>query len=255
MSLDRATRLASSASPRHIRDGFYKPAGFKCPRCEFTSTKTGFSGRQALRAHSKKHKRDRRAWFRPFVSQGMVVLTVAGVGVAGWLMPLDEPLFTLPFDLISMAVAAVTGLLLLLSAALLHKGAGKRDSKMASLLVIIGTISGIWGAALASGLIAPRPSLVMEAPIWVLLAITPSLAARVGLMRLSIRRREGKTRSALLLLKPKDKDYLDLIWMQERRERVEAGSKRCEGCGVKFEGGIKIGRRACSGCGTPLPQL
>ena len=45
--------------------GLHKPAGIACNHCSFTTKKKGFSGRQALRAHGKKHKNDARAWQRP----------------------------------------------------------------------------------------------------------------------------------------------------------------------------------------------
>ena len=72
--------------PEVAERGLYKPAGIACQRCAFTTKKKGFSGRQALRAHSKKHCRDARAWQRPLVRQGLVAgfIICAGGARADW---------------------------------------------------------------------------------------------------------------------------------------------------------------------------
>ena len=65
--------LPELALPEDLAEqGLYKPAGVGCEHCEFTTKKTGFSGRQALRAHFKKHRYDERAWRGPLLRQGLV---------------------------------------------------------------------------------------------------------------------------------------------------------------------------------------
>ena len=49
------------------KDGRFLSGGYKCRECAFATSRFGFSGRQALRAHLKVHTLERRAWARPMV--------------------------------------------------------------------------------------------------------------------------------------------------------------------------------------------
>ena len=72
-----------SVPDKFKRDGSYRPGGgYKCRKCEYVTKKKGFGGRQALRAHLKVHKLERRSWQRPLVRQ-MLVTLVAGLVIVG----------------------------------------------------------------------------------------------------------------------------------------------------------------------------
>ncbi len=76
--------LPESGLPQELAErGLYKPAGIACNHCSFTTKKRGFSGRQALRAHGKKHKNDARAWQRPLVRQGVIAGSIVALVVLG----------------------------------------------------------------------------------------------------------------------------------------------------------------------------
>ena len=72
--------LPESGLPRELAErGLYKPAGIGCNQCSFTTKKKGFFGRQALRAHGKKHKNDARAWQRPLMRQGVIAGSIVAM--------------------------------------------------------------------------------------------------------------------------------------------------------------------------------
>ena len=79
--------LPESGLPAELAErGLYKPAGIGCNHCAFTTKKKAHSGRQALRAHLKKHKNDARAWQRPLVRQGVIagfIVTLVVLGLLG----------------------------------------------------------------------------------------------------------------------------------------------------------------------------
>ena len=106
--------------------GLYRPTGFTCWQCEFTTKKRGFPGRQAIRAHIKVHKRDRRAWMRPLVRQSLVVPMIIGLAIAGWFsealsleVPFTTPVATLPPTITGWTTISAAALLLLAAAYLL----------------------------------------------------------------------------------------------------------------------------------------
>lgn len=92
----RGLRLVPSfLVPRRMRrDGWYKPGGFACLECNWRSKKRGFPGRQALRAHIKKHVNDRRSWQHPLMRQILLLTLIAVITLCGvfWL---DLPLLTM----------------------------------------------------------------------------------------------------------------------------------------------------------------
>ena len=102
--------------------GLTRPAGGACRYCDFTTKKKGFSATQAIRAHSKVHRNDRRAWQRPFFAQSAVVLVILGLavtGLAGVQLPpgllFTLPLATLPEDITRWMMWGVVVLLGVLS--------------------------------------------------------------------------------------------------------------------------------------------
>jgi len=96
--------VPSNLIPDDLKGEFYSPAGFGCRHCEWTTDRTGFSARQAIRAHLKKHVRERRAWRRPLIFQSAVVaalITVVGLGITdtvklpeAWIVEAPDAVFT-----------------------------------------------------------------------------------------------------------------------------------------------------------------
>ncbi len=85
------------------------------------------TGRQALRAHGRKHKNEDRAWRRPLVGQGIVAGFIVALAVPGLMgsadlkadvqsaLPFGVPLVTLPELVVGWGTAAVAVALLLSS--------------------------------------------------------------------------------------------------------------------------------------------
>ncbi len=112
--------VSQDAAPsKLVREGLFKPAGSRCRKCSFTTKKKGFHGRQAIRAHLKKHRREDRAWQTPFIRQSVIVSVLAVLAVTGWVrggllaqiplgLPITLPLATLPVTVTTWAVFGVT---------------------------------------------------------------------------------------------------------------------------------------------------
>ena len=84
--------LPVSEVPEELADQvLYRPAGIACNRCSFTTKKKGFFGRQALRAHGKKHKNDARAWQRPLARQGVIAGSIVALVALGLIGSADLP--------------------------------------------------------------------------------------------------------------------------------------------------------------------
>lgn len=77
-------RIPPGLVPEELKeDGSYGPGGgYLCRLCGFITKKKGFSGRQALRAHLKAHKLERRSWQRPLIRQTMVTGVLALVALS-----------------------------------------------------------------------------------------------------------------------------------------------------------------------------
>ena len=63
-----------------VRPSEFQEAGYACPGCDFRTLKRGDAGKQAMRAHSKRHVRDRRARRRQ--GYGLLVLLAVALAVA-----------------------------------------------------------------------------------------------------------------------------------------------------------------------------
>lgn len=205
----------------------YRPAGFSCRRCSFTSEKQGFSGRQALRAHLKKHKNEDRAWQVPAVRQALVVATVVGVGVMGWLdVDLPEsfqsqmPLLDLPNASAWALFGSAIGLALA-SAYLSIVEAVVGGALLTAFLrwvVGLGSLVGVWALSGIWGFVSPEPSLIILAPVVVLVAFTPLLAGRAGYVRLMVKRRQVRSGSYTAMVKPKNAEagWESWLWWSDR---------------------------------------
>ena len=83
----RVARRKTVLDERSVRPGRlpglslddFEEAGYKCPKCDWSTDKTLKSGVQAFRAHSKRHVRDSRAARRNLLFHVVLLLVVAGL--------------------------------------------------------------------------------------------------------------------------------------------------------------------------------
>lgn len=74
--LDEKTILNGTIKDITLAD--FSKVGMACPKCDFRTVKSGYSGLQSFRAHWKVHVRNRRALIRPIMWQvGLLVTAVA----------------------------------------------------------------------------------------------------------------------------------------------------------------------------------
>ena len=156
--------------PRTGQRGLYKPAGIACNHCAFTTKKKGFSGRQALRAHLKKHKNNARAWQRPLARQSLlagfiVALVVLGLVGSGDLrtdlhlaLPFGVPLVTLPELVMGWGTVAVAVSLLLSSLYMLTVPGEFGGQPLVRVLLglrVVGSLLGVWVVVGAWEVVSP----------------------------------------------------------------------------------------------------
>jgi hypothetical protein len=103
-----------------IKAGKYRSSGYRCNRCEWNTDSGGFSGRQAVRAHSKIHALDRRAWRRPLAATLIALAVLACLALAGRISLVPAPaawaVVTMPgavMPAMSVAGPALTALFVL----------------------------------------------------------------------------------------------------------------------------------------------
>ncbi len=233
--------LPEEGLPKELSEkGLYAPAGIGCNQCAFVSKKKGFSGRQALRAHLKKHRNDARAWQRPVVRQGLVagfIVALAVVGLIGSMdlrtdlhsaLPFDVPLLTLPELIMGWGTVAVAVSLLLSSLWMLGvpgEFGGQPLVRVLSGLRVAGSLLGVLVVLGAWGVVSPGPSWPMMAPVLVAVGLTPVLAAKAGMVRLLVRRRQVKSASYSNLVRPKDAlaGAEAWLWSQSQGRSKSAG--------------------------------
>ena len=218
----------------------YKPAGIGCNHCAFNTKKKGFSGRQALRAHSKKHKRDARAWQQPLVGQGVIAGSIVALVALGMMgsadlkanvqsaLPFGVPLVTLPELVMGWGTVAVAVALLLSSLYMLSvpgEFGAQPLVRVLSGLRVVGSLLGLWVVAGAWGVVSPELSWPMMAPVLVVIGLTPVLAAKAGVVRLLVRRRGVRSGSYSNLVSPKDAlaGAEAWLWSQGRRPGASSG--------------------------------
>jgi len=205
----------STTPSRSLDKSLYKPAGYKCRQCSFTSKKKGFNGRQSLRAHIKKHKRESRAFWRPSAKQLVVVLVIAGLGVAGWMdfypaskIPFALPTLVLTQQMVNwgtfgmgIGVLAVGLVVVLMALRFLHDDLGDRGlARTLWVISLIGSLTGLWIVMGLWGIVAPSVGWVFQIPTWIVLALTPVLVGFSGSLRLLVRRRKVGGRTYLEVL-------------------------------------------------------
>ena len=211
-----STQISHPTTPRRSPDkSLYKPAGYKCRQCPFATKKKGFNGRQSLRAHIKKHKRESRAFWQPFIRQLVVVLIIVGLGVAGWMdiypvskIPIALPTLTLTQQMVDwgtfgvgMSVLAVALVLMITAYSVIRNDLGDRGlARVLWSISLIGSFTGLWVVMGLWELFTPSVSWVFQIPAWLMLALTPILMGLSGSLQLLVRRRNVRGSSYLEML-------------------------------------------------------
>ncbi|MFW6174893.1 MAG: hypothetical protein ACOC5K_03865 [Chloroflexota bacterium] len=222
--------------PQELRDdGSYTPHGYLCRHCGYQTRKRGFPGKQALRAHTKKHTRERRAFWRPFARQAAISAIVvpalllgsfspAGVPGLGlvWTAPVSE--HTVGWILASAAAAIGAALMLALEEA--DKTLSKGAIRLAGLLRVSANVLAAGACAMLAGLLAPAPPSWSAAPVVLLLGLLPLAAGQVQVNRLSVRRGMWRSRHYMGILKPASEEAQDKFkdWLRDLSNSVRSGS-------------------------------
>ena len=206
--------VKSGAIPGTSIDDFSE-GGYACHKCDWTTSKKGRAGLQALRAHTKRHVRDRRAIVNTFVIQTVVVVIAVMVALSPsfiWLVPTtltsEIRLLDIPVDA-ELIVAATATVSILLAVAIPFTGnryfvTGRRHwlSRYTWLVRLLAAL--MWSVAglrwLAGGQDIWWPWFTPILLPWV---VSLWAGYKVALTRLTVRRREFQPQSQRKLLKSK----------------------------------------------------
>lgn len=178
----------------------YKLSGFLCWTCGWRTEKLGYSGRQAVRAHSRIHALEKRAWRRPLAAV-LAVLAFMGAaaasGAAGWLR---SPAY------LDVSVPAVALMSIEISAL--------------GLAVLVALKAGLPSTQ-------PSPRLVWALRVAVAAALLPAVivtVAEVSLLRIDLGWRDyilvSLAAALAAFLAPMAGDFR---WLVRRRKRVPPG--------------------------------
>ena len=255
--------LPEGAVPPEIaRKGLYKAAGYSCRDCNFTTKKKGFPGRQSLRAHMKKHKNEKRAWLYPLIRQLAMVMVLGAVTVLGWFeqghtdfvpeIPFKLPLVIIPSNAI-WPIVGLIGLSVLVSlyVVVIAESDSKALIRVISGCNLLGVGAGVLSLALVWGGLDAEFEWPIHLAVWTFIALTPILAAKRGVVRLSVRRRRQKSNAYVPVVQPKSEDakmMADRDW--ERRAAVVGKPQICPGCKGRFPSDTPPGEGVCNRCGT-----
>ncbi len=181
----------------------FKDGGFSCNKCKWRTKKRGFSGRQALRAHLKRHVRERRSILRPLMVQAVVVLCAVSI----YLFADEIPAEVAPVDLdripvelsvdselpakVAAFAAPSTMLLAHWVVAFRFARSGRpRISRIASSVQMLNDLALLVAAAFASGVVGVAIWPGWLAGFLVLAGSNAYLAAALSRLRLDMKRRE-----------------------------------------------------------------
>ena len=91
-------------------------------------------------------------------------------------------------------------------------------------LRVVASLLGVWVVLGAWGVVSPEMSWPMMAPVFVVVGLTPALAAKAGMVRLLVRRRGVKSASYSNLVSPKDalSGAEAWLWSQSRGRSEKA---------------------------------
>ena len=272
MFLPTRKPIPESAAPQELIDrGLFKPAGGgRCRHCSWSTAKKGFSARQALRAHLKKHRNESRAWGRPLVMQFLVVMTVLSLAVASWAGVDLPPEFGAHLSLVSLpdphtgwTTMGVSSALAVISLTLLLWGSarygGRTPIRVQATLVVLGTLIGIWAAVGIWGIVETDMEWTMQVPVWIMLGLTPAVAAKVGWGWLMVKRRQVRFTDYVTFVEPTNKAASRQIaeWGHRKKARDPRADqsiiRRCLACRSPVRIASNQRSSQCGSCGAMVP--
>jgi hypothetical protein len=195
-----------------------KEAGVACAVCGFRTARKGGSARQALRAHLKRHVRDRRARARPLAAAWLALIAAVALALVPALVDVPAPLVERPRFAAAPALATVwpERLFALLCAALAFFTVmyGSRFARtgmrrwsarysFASGLSLAVPLLAAGSRWMVAGSAFYWPWLAAALLPWAAAAATASAAA---VTRLAVKRREFTPANRLRLYRSKDRD-------------------------------------------------
>lgn len=221
-TVDEEEVLAQEAvPPGFAEDGLYRPYGFRCRQCSYRTKARGFSGRQAMRAHLKAHVHKRRAWSRPLLRCGIVVLLIAGLlsaALLGWrpLRPLWAPPVSLSWPLLGASLLSMAILCVATNGA--EESMSKSALRLARGLVLLSLLFGALAAGTALGALGEPPGWPFFLPVGALLAACLLAAAGLGAAAYDASRGKRRSRWYAALFAPRDGQAV--VFYEEWRHRV-----------------------------------
>jgi hypothetical protein len=185
------------------------------------------------------------------VLAGVVILGVFDLGLRDQI-PVALPDMTLP-SFATWPIVGIIGVLAFVSAYILVVANIHSKSLVRTLNACkwAGTLTAVLSISLAWGVIDLERAWAVHATMGVMVAITPILAARIGVERLALRRRRQKPGDYTPLVQPRDENagiHADRLWRQ--RARVDGVAQRCPKCKGQFPPTTPPGRVKCGRCGT-----
>ena len=87
------SRVLAAGKSHGLDPDDFTEIGYSCRICGFATRKAGYPGRQSLRAHMKRHVRDRRSFMRPLLKQIAVLVLSLVLGIGSYytvLLPVGE---------------------------------------------------------------------------------------------------------------------------------------------------------------------
>ena len=156
-------------------------------------------------------------------------------------LPFGVPLLTLPTMMMGWGTVAVAVALLLSSFWMLAVPGEFGGQPLVRVLLglrVVASLLGIWVVVGAWGVVSPELSWPMMAPVLVVVGLTPVLAARVGMVRLLVRRRGVRSTSYSGLVNPKDAlaGAEAWLWWQSRQRKSAKGQGRSKKAKVNYPG-------------------
>ncbi len=205
--------------------GQFRAAGLACRKCSFVTTKTGFSGKQSLRAHQKVHKRERRARDHPAYRQLAWTALVTGLMILFALIgPVSrievvQPLFV-GIGFAGLGVILVVSQLLVADRAV--ESADRKTTRLGSTLVNMSRLVGI--LVLGAGYLGMIDWYwTTTAPLLMLVGV-PTVS-NLGLAALNAKRGRYRSPNYAQILKPRSEEVQDLQSDYEfgLRQKVQSG--------------------------------
>lgn len=199
-----------------VRPDNMKKVGLACPRCGYRTVRKGNSAKQALRAHLKRHVRDRRAATRPLIAVFAVLLIAAMIASVPALAdqaptlefhwPLENGSLASRLTQFSFAAVCIVLAGYVLTAAgrfvVTGKSAWSKGYRLASrvsMFILLLASSSQW---LLAGEAFYWPWLAAVLLPWAAIALTVS---SVSSTRLAVKRREFSPSNRLLLFRSNDR--------------------------------------------------